>query len=73
MALPTESERLDKFKDLSLRLNANLPTDIYLKGNGEIWATLHGNEGVRPRKLTKEEVISYLWAGIDAGNKMISI
>ena len=73
MALPAKPERFDKLYASALKLNAALPTGIHLKGNGEIWATLHGNEGNRPRKLTKEEVISYLWAGIDASNKMISI
>ena len=66
-------KRLKNVTNLALELNAELPTDIFLKGNGEIWGRFHGNGGNSPRKMTKEEVITSLYTAINGINKLISV
>lgn len=66
-------DRLTKLRTLSLELNAAMPTDVMLKGDGSFWITTHGNDGGRPRKLTNEQVLKLLYSAVEFGSRMISV
>lgn len=66
-------KRFDSIYKMALDMNAELPTDVMLKGDGSIWATVHGNDGTRPRKLTQQEVLVLLYKAIRFGDRMISV
>lgn len=67
------SDNEERLKNMALQLNAEMPTEIWLKGDGSIWITTHGNQGLSPRMVTKEELIYFVQKGINAGNRMISV
>ena len=68
-----ESSRFKRLQEMALELNAAMPTDVMLKGDGSVWITVHGNDGVRPRKITQEQVLKLIYLAKDFGDKMISI
>ena len=68
-----QTERLKKLETLSTELNSEMPTDIYLKGDGKLWVTVHGNEGVRPRPITQEEALKLIYKAKRFGDAMISV
>ena len=55
-----ESSRFKRLQEMALELNAAMPTDVMLKGDGSVWITVHGNDGVRPRKITQEQVLKLI-------------
>lgn len=65
--------RLQKLEKLAMDLNAEMPTDVMLKGDGSIWVTTHGNAGVKPRRLTQTEVLQLVYAAMKFGERMISV
>ena len=69
----TPDERLKTLEDMALKLNAEMPTDVMLKGDGSIWITLHGNDGIRPLRITQEEVLKLIYAAKKFGDMMISV
>ena len=58
---------------MSLEFNADMPTDVCLKGDGTIWVTVHGNEGIRWRPLGQHEVLEYMYKAINYSERLISI
>jgi hypothetical protein len=59
---------------MALELNAQMPADVALKGDGSIWTTTHGNEGsVRLKKLTQEQVLRLIYTAKEFGERMISV
>ncbi|MCK5606140.1 hypothetical protein KAR91_29850 [Candidatus Pacearchaeota archaeon] len=71
--MKTPEEKLLELQDVSLKLNAELPTDIMLKGDGTFWVQLHGNDGIRPRKATQEEILKIVYKAMKTSERMISI
>lgn len=71
--LKTPEEKLKKLEDMALDLNATMPTDAMLKGDGTIWVSVHGNNGIHPRKLTQQEVLTLLYKAMQFGERMISV
>jgi len=69
----TEKERLEKLEHMALVLNADMPTDIYLKGDGSFWVTVHGNAGINPRKISNEEILGFVYTAMDSANRMTSV
>ena len=65
--------KADKLIQIALEMNKALPTEVWLRGNGEMWVREHGNKNVYGRPATKEEIITYLYTAIDYGNKMLSV
>jgi len=72
-AIKTPEERLKAIQDMAFDLNASMPTDVMLKGDGSIWVTVHGNDGSRPRKMTQEGVLTLLYKAMKLGDRMISV
>jgi len=70
MSTIDEAQRLRK---LALELNAEMPTDVMLKGDGTIWITKHGNDGLAPRRATQTEIMTLLYKAINFSNVMISV
>lgn len=52
-----------------IELNAKLPTDVVLKGDGTFWISVHGNDGVKLRPATNEQILKYLYIAIQFSNK----
>jgi hypothetical protein len=69
----TPEERLKTLEELALKLNSTLSTDIALKGDGTIWVQNHGNDGIRLRKATQQEIITIIYDAIRLGDWMISV
>jgi len=67
------ANRLRKLETLAFDLNAAMPTDVMLKGDGTIWVTSHGNAGVKPRQLSQEEVLKLVYSAMKFGERMISV
>lgn len=65
--------RLKELEKMALELNAEMPTDVMLKGDGSIWVTTHGNAGVKPRRLTQQEVLQLVYSAMKFGERMISV
>ena len=65
--------KADRLTQVALEMNKALPTDVWLRGNGELWVREHGNKNVYGRIATKEEVITFLNTAIDYGNKLLSV
>ncbi len=65
--------KADRLTQKALEMNKALPTDVWLRGNGEMWVREHGNSSVHGRVATKEEIISFLFTAIDFGNKLLSV
>jgi hypothetical protein len=65
--------RLKQLEKMALDLNAEMPTDVMLKGDGSIWVTTHGNAGVKPRRLTQQEVLQLVYSAMKFGERMISV
>jgi len=73
MALKSLDEKYEILSDLALKLNADMPKDIALKGDGVIWLQSNNANGVRLRKASQEEVLKLIYTAIDYGNRMISV
>ena len=65
--------RGERLYQLALDMNTDLPTDVWLRGNGEIWVREHGEKNTYGRPATKEEVITFLHTAVDYGNRMMSV
>ena len=50
-----------------------MPTDVMLKGDGSIWVTVYGNNGIHPRKITQTQVLELIYKAIQHGMITISI
>ena len=72
MGIKTPEEKLKTLEEMALRLNAAMPTDVMLKGDGSIWVQTHGNE-VLPRKATQEEILKLVYTAKQFGDIMISV
>lgn len=73
MAMKTKEERFDVLEKLAYDLHKTMPTDVMLKGDGSIWISTHGNDGIMPRRLKQQEVLELLYAAMKAGERMISV
>ncbi len=65
--------KTDRLTQLAVEMNKALPTDVWLRGNGELWVREHGEKNFYGSPATKEEVIAYLHTAIDYCNKMLSV
>jgi hypothetical protein len=66
-------ERLRRLEIMASKLNADMPRDVMLKGDGSIWATAHGNDGAHPRRLTQQQVLELIYSAKLLGDQMISV
>ena len=73
MAILTPEEKAKALERMAMEFNAKMPTDVMLKGDGSIWITAHGNDGIRPRKIKQQEVLELIYQAIDHGNRTISV
>lgn len=69
----TKDERFEIAQNLALELDSKLPTDVMLKGDGSIWITTYGNNGVPARKITQQEVLEIIYRARTITNKLISV
>ena len=73
MALKSPKEKYEILSDLALKLNADMPRDIVLKGDGTFWMQSNNSDGVQLREATQEEVLKIIYTAIKYGNSMISV
>jgi hypothetical protein len=70
--MKTPEERLQTLERLALELNAAMPTDVALKGDGTIWIVDPGN-GTYLRKVTQQAVLELLYTALNFSNRMVSV
>lgn len=73
MAIRTPEEKVQILSRMAGELNAAMPTDVMLKGDGTIWITEHGNAGIRPREIKQQDVLELIYRAIEYSNMLISI
>ncbi len=65
--------KADRLVRVALEMNKELPTHVWLNGDGTFWVQNHGNKERFGRPATKEEILGYLYRAIEYGNKMMSV
>lgn len=70
--MKTDAERLQTLEKLALELNAAMPTDVVLKGDGTIWVVDPGN-GTHLRPVKQQVVLELLYTALNFSNRMISV
>ena len=66
-----EQKRLDLFDKLAWQFNAEMPSDVMLKGDGSIWIVTHGD--TKPHKISQQKAIELIYTAIHRSMQLASV
>ncbi len=65
--------KADRLTQVAVEMNKELPTHVWLNGDGTFWIQNVENKERFGRPATKEEILSYLYLAIEYGNQLMKI